>query len=84
MGGRGHGFGGRGGREGGSGSKQKAPSSMPVHKSEGVAKSMGLGLEGGVGLPEGSLFCLPEELFPLLDTPSDPSYLGVGEFGERC
>ena len=41
---------------------------------------IGAGAGGGVGVPERSLFCLPEELLPLLDTPSDPSYLGVGEF----
>ena len=75
-----HGWPGRGGSEGGSVHNSKAPSSMPVHKSKGVAKSWGLGLGGGWGVRRRAFLCLSEELLPLLDTPSDPSYLGVGEF----
>ena len=43
-------------------------------------KAGGWGWREGWG-PGEEHFCLPEELIPLLDTPSDPSYLGVGELG---
>ena len=49
-----HGWAGRGGSEGGSVHNSKAPSSMPVHKSEGVAWNWGPGLEGGLGFRRGA------------------------------
>ena len=46
-----HGWAARGCPKLGVGHNSKVPSSIPVHKSEGVAWTWGLGLEGGLGFP---------------------------------